>query len=106
MIWVQRLLGAGLGLVCVGVVAVGTVGSPATSGRCVTYPPLLASDPDVQICGLVLAQYLDFGGPTSALGRPVESEYDTPPAQAEWGDRVTSFGFGGIYRDSKSGTTP
>jgi len=101
--WVQRLLGAGLGVVCLGVVGVGTFGSAAVSGRCVTYPPLLASGPDVQICGLVLAHYLDIGGPNSSLGRPVESESGTPPAQAQWGDRVTSFAYGGIYRNTRSG---
>lgn len=92
-----------MGAVSLAVVVVGSFGSPAVSGRCVTYPPALSSDPDVEVCGLVLATYLDLDGARGPLRKPVESEQPTRDGYADLGDRVTSFSGGGVYRDTTTG---
>lgn len=97
------MLGLVVAALALAVVGTGTFGSPAASGRCTTYAPALPLDPDVEVCGLVLATYVELGEADGPLRRPVQSETATDPSSARWGDQVTSFSGGGVYRDSRTG---
>ena len=92
-----------VGALAVAAAGVGTAGSAADSGGCRVYPPALPADDDVAVCGLVLALYEANGGPGGDLGAPVFSEDEAHGYDTQFGDRVTSFTRGGIYRDSATG---
>jgi uncharacterized protein with LGFP repeats len=59
------------------------------------------------LVGPVLDRYLDEGGPSGVLGRPVSDERPASPGPSTplGADREVAFEFGTIYLDSAAGTT-